>query len=142
MPKKPTASAIRSKRSLKKNISENSKSVYVNPALNIYDSSVQDTKEGSSGSTLVHFINDTWGKVGEKRLEIMIKDDKVKRESLFMVKFLDVGGGLCYGLCYLAIYHKVSAVSIKMSPRTFTGSLIHLGNARKVVSIYFFIDHS
>ena len=55
-----------------------------------------------------------------------------------MVKFLDVGGVLCYGFCYLAMYHKVSAASIEMSPRTFTFSLIHLGNAKKVVSIYFF----
>ena len=68
----------------------------------------------------------------------MIKDNKVKKESLFMVKFLDVGGGLCTGLCSLPIHHKVSALSIKMSPQTFKGSLIHLENAKKVVSISFF----
>ena len=54
-----------------------------------------------------------------------------------MVKFLDVGGGLCTGLCYLAIYHGVLQVSIEIAPRTFKGSLLHLENAKKIVSIPF-----
>ena len=79
MTKKPTVSAIMLKRYRKKKKFENAKSVYVNRALNLYDTSVQDTKEGSSGSTLVHFANDTWGKFGDKLLEILIKDNEVKR---------------------------------------------------------------
>ena len=42
------------------------KSVTVNSVINLYDSSLQDTKEGSSGSTLVHFTIKTWEKVGDK----------------------------------------------------------------------------
>ena len=46
----------------------------------------------------------------------MIDDKKVNKESLFMVKFLDVGGGLCTDLCALALYHRVSALSIERCP--------------------------
>ena len=70
-------------------------------------------------------------------MDITIKDNEVNKKSLFMVKFLDVGGGLCTGLCYLAIYHGVLQVSIEIAPRTFKGSLLHLENAKKIVSIPF-----
>ena len=67
----------------------------------------------------------------------MIKDKNVNKESLFMVKFLDVGGKLSKGLCALALYHRVSALSIKKCPKTFSGSFLHLENAMVIVSIPF-----
>ena len=138
MPKEPTATAIRSRKYRKKLKDTISKAVKFSQALQLYDSSIQDTKEGNSGSTLVHFTYETWKNIGYVLKDIMIHDKKLNKESLFMVKFLDVGGGLCTGLCSLPIYYKVSALSIKMSPQTFKGSLIHLENAKKVVSISVF----
>ena len=67
----------------------------------------------------------------------MIDDKKVKKESLFMVKFLDVVGGLCTHLCALALYHRVSALSIEKCPKTLSGSFLHLENAMVIVSIPF-----
>ena len=67
----------------------------------------------------------------------MIDDKKVKKESLFMVKFLDVGGEPCTGLCALALHHGVSALSIEKCPKTFSGSFLHLENAMVIVSIPF-----
>ena len=55
-----------------------------------------------------------------------------------MEKFLDVGGGLYTGLYSLALYHVVSEVSTEMCPQTFKGSILHIENANKIVSIPFF----
>ena len=68
----------------------------------------------------------------------MIEDKEVKKDRLFMVKFLDVGGGLCTGLFDLALLHGVSEVSMENSPQTSKGFLLHLENAKKIVSIPFF----
>ena len=67
----------------------------------------------------------------------MIRDNEVNIKSLFMVNFLDVGGGICTGLCALALYHGVSAVSIEKCPQTFKGSLLRLENANNIMSINF-----
>ena len=106
-------------------------------ALQLYDSSIQDKKEGNSGSTLVHFTYETWKNIGYVLKDIMIKDKKVKKESLFMVKFLDIGGGLCTGLCALALYYRVSELSMEKCPKTLSGSFLHLENAMVIVSIPF-----
>ena len=67
----------------------------------------------------------------------MIEDKKAKKESLFMVKFIDVGGEPCTGLCALALYYRVSALSIEKCPKTLGGSFLHLENAMVIVSIPF-----
>ena len=99
MPKEPTATAMRSRKYHKKLKDKIAKAQKVSQALQLYDSSIQDTKEGNSGSTLVHFTYETWKNIEYVLKYIMIKYKKVQKESLFMVKFLDIGGRLCKGLC-------------------------------------------
>ena len=110
--------------------------VTVSEALQLCDSSVQETKSGPrDGSTLVMATKGTFIRVGDMLLEIM-KTDKLVKKNLNQVKIVDIGGGLCTGLFALAHIHGMSAVSIESSYDTYFGSTMFMADIHKQVSLF------
>lgn len=96
--------------------------------VSLYDSSIQENDRESS--TLAHFTNKSYQKIGEFIEQIYKKH--YNQKSLAYAKFLDIGSGHGACLAYMHQVFRVWAVGVEVCPRTYEGSMNLLREIKKV----------